>query len=193
MFHVEHPNMVRFLLVLSLFFAFSCTKRDPHPELKDEIYSDLLAEQDIWTKSVEAAKKDLEGLEKDVKSSVPQTGQLKSFEAKYFEAKNAIVKMEQQKQYFDIKVEQRKNEVQDRYEESFRKGGRKWPDPEEVATYKAKLKLYREKIEWDRNKGVVKNVPRGTAKKEAPAGGEHGAAPAGEHGAAPEPAAAEHH
>lgn len=176
-------KMTKYLILLSALLCFSCSKRDPHPELKDEIYSDLLSEQDIMAKNVDAAEKELVELEKTVKSAVPQTGQSKSFYAKYFEAKNAVDKMRQQRQYFDIKVEERKLDVQSRYAESFSKNGRAWPDPAEIATYKAKLKLYRDKIAWERNRGMIKNnVPRGTEKKPAPAG-EHGA----------EPAAAEHH
>lgn len=183
--------MIKYLILLSALLCFSCSKRDPHPELKDEIYSDLLAEQDIMAKSVDAAEKELAELEKTVKTAVPQTGQARSFDAKYFEAKNALEKMKQQRQYFDIKVEERKLDVQDRYNESFTKNGRKWPDPAEVATYKAKLKLYRDKIAWEKNKGMIKNnVPRGTDKKAAPAG-EHGAEPATAEGHGAEPA--EHH
>ncbi len=175
--------MTKIFVLLAILLSFSCSKRDPNPELKDEIYSDLLAEREIMSKSVEAAEKELADLEKTIKEAVPQTGQAKSFSAKYFEGKNAFEKLKQQKQYFDIKVEERKLDVQDRYAESLRKDGRKWPDPEEVKIYKAKLKLYRDKITWDKNKGIVKNVPRGTEKKEAPKS-EHSAEPA---------AAEEHH
>lgn len=183
--------MFKFLLVLSALLCFSCSKKDPHPESKDEIYADLLAEQDLMAKAVDAAEKELQGKEKDLKSAVPQTGQLKQLEMMYFEAKNAFDKLKQQKQYFDIKVLERQQEVQLRYEESLTKGGRKWPDPQETAQYKLKLKLYREKITWDNNKGIVKPKPKKAA---APAAGsEHGAAPAPEHGgASPEPAP-EHH
>lgn len=178
--------MTKYILILTALLSFSCSKRDAHPETKDEIYSDLLAEQDIMTKSVDAAEKELTDMEKGFKAAVPQTGQLKQIETKFFEAKNAFEKLKQQKQYFDIKVEERKQEVQLRYEESFAKNGRKWPDPKEVEIYKQKLKLYRDKIAWDKNKGMVKPKPK------TPAAGEHGVAPASEHGAAPEPAPAHH-
>ena len=166
---------MKYLMLFLLLLSFSCSKKDPTPELRDEIYKDLSSEFDIMTKSLETAEKDLEQQRKEIDSATPQTGQRKSFEAKYFEAKNALDRLKQQKQFFEIKVAQRKELVKVRYEESLTRGGRKWPDPEETELYKAKLKLYRDKIAWDKNKGMVKKVPRGTEKKEAapvpPSGG----------------------
>ncbi|MBC7464909.1 MAG: hypothetical protein H7256_02865 [Bdellovibrio sp.] len=177
--------MTKYLMILSLLLCFSCSKKDPHPESKDEIYSDLLAEQDIMTKSVDAAEKELVNMEKALKGAVPQTGQLKQMEIKFFESKNIFEKLKQQKQYFDIKVEERKQEVGLRYEESLTKSGRKWPDPKEIEIYKQRLKMYRDKIAWDKNKGIVKAKPKTAVG--APVGG-HGAAPsAAEHRAAAEP------
>jgi len=171
-----------FLLLLCTVF-FSCSKRDPHPEAKDEIYSDLLVELDLATKGVEAAEKEAEAALKDIKKATPQTGQINTYENKYFEAKNNLDRLKQQKQYFEIKVEERKQEAQIRYEESLTKGGRKWPDPQEVAAYKLRLKLYREKMEWDKNRGGKKLVPE---KKDAKAAG-------GEHVGTEAPASEEHH
>lgn len=173
-----------FLLILCLLFH-SCNKKDPNPELKDPIYLDLVSERDIMTKSIEEMEKDITSQEKDVKSAILQTGQLKSFENKLFETKNNLTRLKQQKQYFDIKIELRKQEAIVKYDESLH-GGKKWPDDDEIKIYRSKLKLYREKMEWDKNGGVVKPVPRGTKKPGAtatpPAGGGHGEpAPPPEH------------
>ena len=170
--------MTKYILILTALLFFSCSKKDPHPEAKDEIYADLMAEQDIMTKSVDAAEKELNDMEKSLKTAVPQTGQLKQMELRLFEAKNTFEKLKQQKQYFDIKVEERKQQVQQRYEESLTKNGRKWPDSKEVEIYEQKLKLYRDKIAWDKNKGIVKPKSKTPA---APASTEHRAAPPAEH------------
>jgi hypothetical protein len=157
-----------FVIILGLFSG--CNKPDPNPELHDEIYTDLLQELDIATKGLEAEEKNLTKLEEERDKAVPQTGQIKFAQKKVYETEATITKLRQQKQFFEIKIELRKAEARARYLEA-RKGGRKWPDPEEIANYKEAMKLQREKLTWDKNKGHKKDVPRGTS------GGEHGEAP----------------
>lgn len=148
-----------FLAILTLFVG--CNKPDPNPENSDEIYRDLQEELDVATKALEAEKKNMEKLEGELKKVVPQTGQIKFAQKKIYETMATITKLEQQKQFFEIKIELRKSHVRERYLES-RKGGRKWPDTEEVQAYKAMMKLQRDKLEWEKNKGQKKSVPHGT-------------------------------
>ena len=151
-------NMV-FILFLSI--LASCSKTDTTPEIADEIYKDLQQELEVSTKGVESEEKNLQKLEFEKQKIVPQTGQIKFSQKKIFETQNTLTKLSQQKQFFEIKLEQRKNEVRLRYAES-KAGGRQWPDLNEIMLYKSTLKLQREKLAWDKNKGMKKQVPRGT-------------------------------
>jgi len=155
-------------LVFALFLFFlGCTKVDPHPENRDEIYADLGVELDIATKALEGAEKNLVAAQDEMKKAVPQTGQIKYATKKLRNAEAYLAEMKQRKIYFDIKRERRKAYVQFRYQESLKSGGRAWPDPKEIEEYKAIAKFNRDKLEWDRTKGIKKDVPRGT--KSSPA------------------------
>ncbi|MFZ3230113.1 MAG: hypothetical protein WA160_07905 [Pseudobdellovibrio sp.] len=153
--------MIKYTLILLLLFSLSCAKKDPHPELRDEIYSDLVIEQSLMSKNIEEIEKEIIERQKILNSATPQTGQYKSFETKVFESKNNLERLRQQKQYFEIRMQQRIQEDLVKYEASLH-GGKPWPDKDEIMLYKSKLKMYRDKIAWDKTGGVVKKVPRGT-------------------------------
>lgn len=142
------------------------------PELSDEIYKDLLIELDVATKELEAEEKNLEKLVADKEKAAPQSGQIKFANKKVFESENKITALKQQKQYFEIKVEQRKNIDRNNYLDSL-KNGKTWPNKEEVEEYKTTIKLQRDKINWDKNKGNKKDVPRGTSAEPKKEGGGH--------------------
>ncbi len=148
-----------FVLILSSFL--SCDKKDPNPELSDEIYKDYAQELDLATKALEAEEKLYEKTLGEAKKVIPQTGQIKYIQKKIFDSERRVDSLKQQKQFFGIKLELRKAEAQARYKESL-SGGRKWPDEEELSLYKASIKFQRDKLAWDKNKGMKKNVPRGT-------------------------------
>lgn len=164
----------RFYLILALFAAValtSCKREDPNPEKADPIYSDLLQELDLFEKQLVEKEKELEEARKDLQEVIPQTGATAPHRNKVFMSENAVEAIKQRKKYFQIKIEQRKIQVQARYKESLRPGGRPWPDEEEVKQYRIQMKLQRDALAWDK-----KDVPRGTDKKETPKA-EHGEAP----------------
>ncbi len=163
------------LIILVFFFLLSsCNKTDPTPETSDEIYKDLLEEFEVASKGLESEQKNLQKLQQERDSAVPQTGQVKFANQKVNETLATVNKLQQQKQFFEIKIELRKSEARRKYLES-KKLGKPWPDPVEIANYKASMKLQRDKLNWEKNKGMKKDVPRGTK--------EHGAEPAkAEHG-----------
>ncbi len=144
----------------------SCTQHDPNPERTDIIYRDLSSEVDIVNKNIKSAEAEYATRLTDLQSVVPQTGQIKSLEKKVFESKNQLDRLNQQRQFFEISLEERKLYVLKRYEESFR-GGKAWPDEKEIEEFQRAQKLQREKLAWEKNKGMVKVVPRGTTKKES--------------------------
>ncbi len=153
--------MNRIISIVCLIFMFSCTQRDPNPERADFVYRDLSKELDLVKKSIDSAQVEYDARLADLRLVVPQTGQIKSFEKKVFESKNQLERLKQQQQFFEISLEQRKKHVSNRYDESYR-GGRTWPDAKEIEIYEQSQKLQREKIAWEKSKGMVKNVPRGT-------------------------------
>lgn len=156
------------LFILILGILVGCNKPDPHPENSDEIYKDLLQELDVAAKALDGEVKNLEKLQFERDKAVPQTGQIKFAQKKVYETQATINKLSQQKQFFEIKIELRKTEVRERYLEA-RRGGRKWPDTAELDNYRAVMKFQREKLEWEKNKGQKKDVPRGTSSGSKPA------------------------
>lgn len=155
--------MKTLILALFLISITSCNKSDPTPEIRDEIYTDLQTEFDIATKSLEAEEKSLEKLKKELDKAIPQTGQVKYATKKVRDSEDRLNELSQQKTYFEIKIERRKYEVRRRYQESLKKGGRPWPDAKEIEMYKTVTAFYRDKLHWEKTKGVKKkDVPRGT-------------------------------
>lgn len=151
-----------------LVFMFGCEKKNPHPELLDPIYQDLVIELDIANKAIESEEAALVELAKEKALAVPQTGQIKYASKKVAEAQRRLEVLKQQKLYFDIKLEQRKAEALRRYEASLKPGGRPWPDPEEVENYRAVAKLQRDKIAWSQREKKKVDVPRGTGSGKQP-------------------------
>jgi len=120
--------MKSLILALFLLFISSCDKKDPHPEARDEIYTDLLLESDIANKAAEAEEKNLGAMKIELNKAVPQTGQIKYATKKVRSSEDTLNELQQRKFYFEIKAERRKAYVQQRYDESLTKGGRPWPD-----------------------------------------------------------------
>ncbi len=161
-----------------LFFAFfaliltSCTQADPYPESRDEIYKDLITELEIAEKAYEAEEKQQERLAAELSKALPQTGQVKYATKKLRDSSERLNALLQQKTYFGIKLEQRKAYVQARYQESLKDPTRPWPDEKELEMYRSVVKFNRDKIAWEKSKGMKKSVPRGTVEEKpaAPAG-----------------------
>lgn len=163
MFHVEQMKNINFLSLLCIILVSgaSCTKRINNPELNDVIYTELTKELSLSVKQETDLVKQLEKDTLIYKKTVPQEGNSTTNRNKMNTTENLLDIIRQQKKFFEIKIEQRKNYVQERYNESLRKDGRPWPDEKEEQDYKIRLKLQRDKFSWD-----SQNVPRGTNKEE---------------------------
>lgn len=147
--------------ILLLFFLTGCTQADPNPELSDPVYRDLKKELTLAEESLAFAKEELLARQEGLRNVVPQTGQIKTLQNKVFQAESEIARLNQQRLFFEISVEQRRLHVNTRYADSLR-GGNPWPDKKELQDFEKAQKFQREKIAWEKNKGVVKDVPRGT-------------------------------
>ena len=180
MFYVEHmKTVIKNILfsVLSVFVALvlifglmGCNKKDPNPELSDEIYKDLVSELDIAKKRVADEENQYARVKKEFEIVVPQTGQIKYAQKRVFESEQNLNSYKQQAKYFEIKLEQRKIFVRERYLESFLKDGRQWPDEEEIKDYRLRLKLQRAKLDWNKKD---KPAESSTAKSSTTSGGGH--------------------
>ena len=136
-------------LFILLFLALSaCSKPDPNPELKDPIYNDLNAELGIISASLEAEKVSLKKFEEELEAVVPQTGQIKYAMKRVEDSKSKIVKLEQQKQYLELKIAARKNTAHTEYMKAYNKK-ETWPDPSEWRNYELEKKLRAAKRTWD--------------------------------------------
>ncbi|MFN3455041.1 MAG: hypothetical protein ACK41T_08790 [Pseudobdellovibrio sp.] len=151
--------IVAILLALS---ATSCKKRDPNPELSDPVYKQLLADLGVATAEHSSNLSLIEKIKSDLSKSKPQTGQNKVFEKQLNEAQNNSLYTAQMVRLYEVKIEQRKLEVQKRYLESLLENGRKWPDQEDIDKKEEELIMLRSKISRVKKK---EDVPRGTPSK----------------------------
>ncbi|WP_374076517.1 hypothetical protein [Bdellovibrio bacteriovorus] len=162
----------RLLSVTIILFALTaCNKPDPNPELKDPIYSDLTASLAATTQALEGEKKTLEEHEQTLKDVVPQTGQIKYAQKRVDESKDRITRLEQEKQYLELKIEARKKSSKKSYLKAFKKG-EPWPDPKEWDSYQIEKKLRNAKRTWDVNERL-KETGFGQEKTPVPAAGGH--------------------
>lgn len=142
----------------------SCVKTVANPEVSDEVYIDLQQELGLAAKTLEEEEKNLLSVKKEREATIPQTGQIKFSNKRVSDSEERVNTLRQQKLYFEIKLETRKEYVRDRYAESLRPGGRPWPDKKETDLYKAVMKFNKDKIAWDKDRGSKKPVPHGTSK-----------------------------
>ena len=158
------------LCLLTLALA-SCKKPDPHPELKDPIYNDLNATLGTVTQLYNAELKALEGFEKEMREVVPQTGQIKYAQKRVNESKAKISKLEQEKQFLEIKIKTRLNEPRKSYTKAFN-ADQPWPDPQEWENYRIQRKFQQAKKTWDVKERIKESAEGHKAKATpAPAGG----------------------
>lgn len=165
MFYVEHYMKYLIFTLIALFLSLSlssCVQNITNPEQSDEIYKDYIIELGLVSKLLDSEEKNLTQVLVERQSVVPQTGQIKFANKKITDAEEKITILKQQKQYFEIKIDQRARLVKSRYGESLTPSGRAWPDVEELKLYRAVTKFNRDKISWEKTKGLKKLVPRGT-------------------------------
>jgi len=144
---------MRVLMLLLLIIIVGCNKPNPNPELADEIYSDLKASAGNAAKDVEAEEKKLEGFKKDLDNAVPQTGEIKFAQKRYFESEQRLQKFEQVQKYFELKAQDRLEYTRKQYAKAFR-AGKTWPTEEEIQSYKKYKLLSNKEASWDSRKRV---------------------------------------
>lgn len=169
---------MRFIFCLLLLLV-ACNKPDPNPELKDAIYQDMQTEMGIAEKALAEAKKNVEEQKKALNAAAPQTGRVKYAKMKVWEAEKVVDTLEQQKKYWIIRVDQRRDFIRHKSLEAFNKGV-PLDRSKEVDEYMAEKRLRSAKLKWDakqRREDFLKESKLSTGGKPG-----QGGAPAAGHG-----------
>lgn len=170
--------MTKILAAILISIALvGCKKPDPHPELKDPIYSDLQAQLGAVTAALNAERKTLADHQKTLSEVKPQTGQIKYATKRVNESQQKINRLEQEEKYLSLKVVARQKSARKSYFAAFKKE-EAWPNPDEFRAYQSEMRLRNAKKTWDVKQRLAETgLGDGARKPAAAAGGEHGAAP----------------
>jgi hypothetical protein len=170
MFHVEHMKNSFFTLIFLIFAVSACRKVDPEAYKTDPILLDYQSQLAETTTRYEAAIKAIETTHKEVKKSVPQTGDTQKLQNKLNAKQAEADKLAQQIQFWKIHIESRAKEAQDEYLRAF-KDNKPWPDKQKIESYRAEKRLRQAKMEWDQ-KERIEEYKKSTQPK--PVGGAEG-------------------
>ena len=140
-----HKILAFLILTLAL---VGCKKPDPHPELKDPIFSDLQTQLGTVTAALAAERKTLIDHRKTLSEVKPQTGQVKYATKRVNESEQKINKLEQEEKFLVLKIASRKKHARKSYMAAFKKEAA-WPDPEEYRMYQSEMRLRNAKRTWD--------------------------------------------
>lgn len=141
------------VLTLSLLLV-ACNKPDPTPELKDPIFNELSSSISSLTQQLEAEMKTLEENQASLKQVIPQTGQNKYAEKRIRESTERITKLNQEKRYFELKLEAQRIKARKSYLQAYNKG-ESWPNPQEWVDYQAEKKFRLASRVWDVKKRMT--------------------------------------
>lgn len=143
-----------FLPILAvLFLLIGCNKPNPEAYRTDPILTDYQHQLGATNAEVEALKKQIEETKKNMKESVPQTGQLVMHTRKYNEMQARMNVLEQQVRFWKIRIESRAKEAQKEYLKAHEEK-KPWPDPAKADAYFAEKRLRQAKIKWDQKERV---------------------------------------
>ena len=164
------------ILIIIPFLLFGCNKPQPTPELRDPIYLDLVTKLQNTEKDLIEARGQLQEQVEAKKKVIPQTGQNKFADKRFFAAENRIALIEQQKKYFTILVEQRKMAARKSYLDAFY-AKRPWPDSAEFEEYQSKNKAEAPARPWNQAERI-NEYKKKMGFTDKPAGGHGGTEPA---------------
>ena len=144
--------------ILALFFIMTsllgCNKPNPHPETLDEIYLDLNTRAQDAAKEADAEKKKFEGFKKELDAVIPQTGEIKYAQKRYFESEAKVKKLEQLQKFYELKAASRKRFTFIEYQKAFQ-AGKPWPTAEEIESYRKYKEVSHIPGGWDTKKRVA--------------------------------------
>lgn len=158
-----------------------CKEPVPNPELRDPIYADLKAQLAATLSDVEAEKKSIEELETTMPKMDVRTAEIKQARRQLSSHTKKLSQLTQMKEYYEIRLEQRKSFVEKDYLRAF-EADQPWPNPDEFDRYKVVKKLRTADRNWDsRVPKLTRNLKKppegagdskGAKKEEKATGGE---------------------
>lgn len=140
--------MKHLLVFFFLFFSVGCDKPEPEPEKKDPIYQDLLSELSLAEKNIAEMEKQLAEHRTTLEKVVPQTGQIRFAQKRLFETEKTLELFKQQKKYWTLRAESRRDYIRKASYEAFIKKS-KLDTSAEYQEYLAEKRLRRARLEWD--------------------------------------------
>lgn len=152
-----------FVLFFSFLVISGCDKADPNAYMADPILKDYQSQLASTVSESEALKKQLLEVEKELNNSVPQSGQASIHRKRSNDMKNRANQLDQQIEYWKIRIESRAQEAQAEYLKA-RENKKPWPDQVSVDSYFAQKRLRLSKLAWDNKERIEKS--REEAKKE---------------------------
>ncbi len=173
MFHVEHMKMHFFFLILVVGALSACTKADPQAYKGDPILQDYQSQLAATNAQLEGALKKVESTKKDLKDSVPQSGQFAAYQKILFEEQAKVARFTQQVQFWKIRIESRAKEAQAEYLAAF-KDKKEWPDKGKVEAYFSEKRLRLAKMSWDQKDRIAEYEKANKASAKPGAGSNQG-------------------
>lgn len=169
-------NLAKLLIGLMILINFfGCRKRDPFPENKDPVFTQLNKDIAVAKAAVAYVSDYINTNKADLAIAVPQSGEAPVYTKRINEGLNKLTYANQQVRMYEVRIAERALYVQRRYLESLTADGRKWPEEGEAESELLKLQMLREKIARVNDslpKKTEKDVPRGTKAAEPPASGD---------------------
>lgn len=138
-----------YLIIISIFslLHLGCDRPHPNPELLDPIYSDMKKQESAYRADAEAEKKTLAEHEGALKTAVPQTGQIKFAQKRYYESLARYERLKQMELYWSVRAQSRKEHAMREYLKAYSRG-EDWPSQEEVREYKSFQSAQKPARQW---------------------------------------------
>ncbi len=134
-------------LFVLLIIQAGCSKPNPHPEMIDPIYNDLVARSAEAKTAAETKREEIIGIKKELDSLPARDPSRKKTLENLRRSERQLMVAEQNALYYEVRAEQRKAFAYDQYMEAYQKG-KPWPDPAEFLAYKNQKKLESGPREW---------------------------------------------
>lgn len=170
------------ILILCVGYLFvglvGCKKSDPEPEKKDSLYLQFLDEEKSAQSEFDSAKVALAEAKGELSKVVPQTGQNKYAEKRFWDAKTRISKAEQRMRYLSTRAKLQMWKTRVDSLTAFHKD-KEWSNPGELEAYNTQKGLDTRPRNWSvKDRRAALGLPTGRnidSVTPAPAAAAHGA------------------
>jgi hypothetical protein len=158
-------KVISFILLAIVLVA--CDKPNPEPEKLDPIYASIEKEIKEMEAAISGTEKAVQEAQENYQKAVPQTGQIKFALKRLNEAKAALEKQRQMKQYWELRLKSRLRWDREHYLRAYNKK-EPWPPPEEYEEYRAQRALESASRNWKNSERIEAAAIRAPKPTEAP-------------------------